>query len=95
MAEQRNYNLDAKTRTNTALMVPETPEEKTIAHLMATLTDLAERHKDDTVLVQAVEHVGSAIIVLLNGEVGRLDQGIVDTKVRAVVEYAGGDHDSL
>lgn len=95
MAEQRNYNADAKTRTNMALMVPETPEEKSIADLMATMTTLAERHKDDSVLVSAVEHVGSAIIVLLNGEVGRLDQGIVDAKVRAVVEYAGGDPDGL
>lgn len=95
MTSQPNYHRDAKLRTTMALAVPEGPEERTISTLMDTLVELAEWHKDDTVLVQAVEHVGSAIIVLLNGEVGRLDQGIVDTKVRAIVEFAGGDPDGL
>lgn len=86
---------DYERRTQQALTAPETEEERSISRLLNEMRLLGERHKDDYVLVTAVEHIGSAIIVLLNGEVGRLEQGTVDKLVRDLVETAGGDSSEL
>lgn len=80
-----------KQRHVEGLLQPASPEERTISNLLSELGRLADRYKDDSVMVSAVEQLGSAIIVLLNGEVGRLDQGSIDSKVRQIVESAGGD----
>ena len=77
------------------LLDPASPEERTISTLLSELGRLADRWKNDYVMVSAVEHLGSAIIALLNGDVGRLDHGKTDSKVRAIVESAGGDPDEL
>lgn len=95
MTEQNSYYNNAKTRTSVALTKPGGPEERTIATLMNTCNALATRYRNDSVMVQAVEHVGAAIIVLLNDDTGRIDQGIADQMVRDIVESAGGDPDAL
>lgn len=86
---------DSKTRHAAALLLPSTPEERTISNLFHELTVLADRHKDDSVMLKAVEHLGSAIIALLNGAVHRIDQASMDKQVRNTVTDAGGEGDDL
>lgn len=74
-----------------ALMAPQTEEERTIGSLLTELARLADRYKGDTVMVPAVVHLGQSILVLLNGELGRLDQITVDRKVHEIVTSAGGE----
>lgn len=74
-----------------ALMAPQTEEERTIGSLLTELARLADRYKGDTVMVPAVVHLGQSILVLLNGELGRLDQITVDRKVHEIVASAGGE----
>lgn len=89
-------NVDtAITRHAKALLEPEGPHEASIANLFTELSRLADRWKDDSVMITAVEHLGSCIIGLLNGEVGRIDQGAMDKQVRDVVRRAGGDEQEL
>jgi len=78
-----------------AMLHPETPEEQTLVVLYTELAKIGDRHKDDYVLVKAAEALGSAIIVLLNGDTGRIDQASLDKMVRDVVERAGGDSSEL
>lgn len=85
----------SKTRHAAALLLPNTPEERTISNLFHEMTVLADRYKDDYVMVTAVEQVGSAIITLLNGNVGRIDQSSMDKQVRDTVTRAGGNSDEL
>ena len=87
--------MTTKTRHAAALLLPQTPEERTISNLFHELTVLADRYKDDSVMIQAAEHVGSAIISLLNGDVGRLDQSSMDKQVRDTINRAGGDGDAV
>lgn len=84
-----------KTRHAAALLLPVTAEERTISNLFHELTVLADRYKDDSVMIRAAESVGSAIIHLLNGEVGRIDQSSMDKQVRDTIERAGGDPDEV
>lgn len=77
------------------MLHPEGENETTIVNLFGELTRLADRYDGDRVMVKAVEHVGSAIITLLNDDVGRLDLGAVDKQVRDVVDRAGGDSSDL
>lgn len=84
-----------KTRHAAALLLPATPEERTISNLFHELTVLADRYKGDSVMIGAAENVGSAIINLLNGEVGRIDQSSMDKQVRDTIERAGGDSNEL
>jgi hypothetical protein len=86
---------DSKTRHAAALLLPNTPEERTISNLFHELTILADRYHDDSVMLPAVEHVGSAIITLLNGAVHRIDQGSMDKQVRDTVQRAGGDGNGI
>jgi hypothetical protein len=46
-------------------------------------------------MVAAVEQLGSCIITLLNGDVGRIDQASMDKQVRDIVTTAGGDSDGI
>lgn len=86
---------DSKTRHAAALLLPNTPEERTISNLFHELTLMADRHKDDSVMLRSVEQVGSAIITLLNGAVHRIDQSSMDKQVRDTVLRAGGNPDVL
>jgi hypothetical protein len=83
------------TRHAKALLEPETPEERTFATLYTELTHLADRHHNDTVMLPAVEHLAACILQLLNGPVGRIDQGSMDKQVRDEVRRAGGDEQDL
>jgi hypothetical protein len=85
----------ALTRHALAMLHPEGPHEQTLSHLFSELSRLSDRYKNDVVMVAAVEKLGSAIITLLNGEVGRIDQGALDKQVRDVVRGAGGDDNNL
>lgn len=88
-------STDYKTRHAAALLLPNTPEELTISNLFHEMTVLADRYKDDSVMLPAVVSVGSAILTLLNGEVGRIDQPSMDKQVHDTIERAGGDTDAL
>ncbi len=88
-------STESKTRHAAALLLPSTPEEVTISNLFHELTVLADRYRDDTVMIGAAESVGSAIICLLNGDVGRIDQSSMDKQVRDTIQRAGGDSDGL
>ena len=83
------------TRHAKALLDPESREERTFSILFTQLSELADRHRNDSVLITAVEHLGSAIIRLLDGPTGRIDQGAMDKQVRDVVRRAGGDEQEL
>lgn len=87
--------MDYKTRHASALLLPRTPEERTISNLFTELGVLADRYRNDSVMLRAVQHVGSAIIILLNGEIGGVDQASMDKQVRDTVTRAGGDADEL
>lgn len=86
-------NQSYMSRHTDALMEPATDQEKSISNLLGELSRLADRYKNDAVMLPAVEHVGHAVLVLLNGGVDRLDQGTVDRKVHDIVTRAGGDLD--
>lgn len=86
---------DYKDRHRAAVAHPTTPEEQTIVTLMGELENLAARYPEDYVMVPAIEKLASAIIVLLNADTGRLDQGMIDLAVRKIVERAGGDHEEV
>ena len=78
-----------------ALLAPVTPEEQTLSNLFTELTVIADRYKDDAVMVPAVEQLGTAIITLLNGDTGRIDQSYLDKQVADTVLRAGGDPNGL
>ena len=86
---------DVKARHANALLYPVIPEERSLSILFTELGRLSDRHKNDSVMVPAIESLGSAIITLLNGEVGRIDQGSLDKQVRDTVVRAGGRGDAL
>jgi hypothetical protein len=87
--------MNTKTRHAAALLLPNTPEERTISNLFSELTVVADRYSGDSVMIGAAEKIGSAIISLLNGEVGRIDQSSMDKQVRDTIERAGGDSNEL
>lgn len=82
-------------RHSEGLLAPATPEEHTISTLLSQLARIADRYKGDAVMMPAVEKLGASIIVLLNGDVGRLDQSTTDRKVREIVTEAGGNGDDI
>lgn len=86
---------DYKERHLEAAANPRTREEHMIVDLMEKLELLGKIHADDYVMVKAVEHLASCIIVLLNGDTGNLDPGMIDAAVRKIVERAGGDHNEV
>lgn len=86
---------DYKERHRAAVARPESPEEQTLVTLMGELESLAKRYPEDYVMIPAIEHLASAIIILLNADTGRLDQGMTDAAVRKIVERAGGDHNEV
>jgi len=78
-----------------AMLAPESSQERRITTLYTELVKLADEHPGDPHVVDAVEHLGSAIISLVNLGVDRLDQSSVDKMVRDAVRRAGGDADAL
>ena len=86
---------DYRQRHAAALLLPQTPEELTFSNLFHELTVLADRYKNDSVMLPAVEQVGSALITLLNGEVGRIDQSAMVKQIEDTVRRAGGDPNGL
>lgn len=84
-----------KQRHAEAMLYPESPEEHTIVNLTRELAVIADRYSNDSVMIVAVEKLGSSIIRLLDGGVGRLDQSLADKQVRDIVARAGGDANEL
>lgn len=82
-------------RHTAAMFNPATEEEQTIVALYTQLRALSERYKDDVQAIPAVVSIGSAIIRLLNYDIGRLDQAEINRLVIWQVERAGGDPDGL
>jgi hypothetical protein len=87
--------MTTKTRHAAALLLPNTPEERSISNLFSELTVLADRYKNDSVMLGAVESLGSAILRLLDGDVGRIDQSSMTKQVTDTVTRAGGDYNVL
>lgn len=85
----------ALSRHADAMFDPQSPQERRITTLYTELVKLCDEHPNDPHVVEAVEHLGSAIIALINLGVDRLDQQAVDKMVRDAVRRAGGDPDGL
>lgn len=100
---------DWKIRHNDAMLHPRSAEEQDLVDLLnsmlvlgETYVTVKERCGDDGFLgaalpgiAAAVSEIGSAILVLLNGEHGRLDAGTMDTHIRNIVGAVGIDPDSF
>lgn len=61
-------------------------DEREIVNLMSTLANVAGKWKGDGFMNDALIHIGEAIRVLLNGDVGRLDPGLVNQFVDHVID---------
>mgnify|MGYP006199427307 CR=1 FL=1 len=94
MAESEFAN-SYKARHAAAMLEPEGPHERTLVNLYKELTVVADRYKDDQFMNDAITSIGHSIIVLLNGELGRIDQAAMDKMVRDVVERSGNDSSNL
>jgi hypothetical protein len=82
-------------RHTEALLAPADEDERRIANLMQALASTADRFHGDQFMRPAIENIGSAILRLLNGPIGRLDQSSIDKSVRDTVQRAGGDSENL
>lgn len=78
-----------------AMLAPEPPVETSIVTLITELTRIADRFKDDGVMLDAVEKLAGAIMSLIEGGVGRFDKDAVIKQVKDVVRRAGGDTNGL
>lgn len=78
-----------------AMLAPEPPVETSIVTLITELTRIADRFKDDGVMLDAVEKLASAIMALIEGGTGRFDKDAVIKQVKDVVRRAGGDTNGL
>lgn len=78
-----------------AMLAPQTDSERSIVTLYTELVQLADRWPNDPNAIPAIEHLGAAIIGLLDLGCDRLDQTSVDKMVRDAVQRAGGDPDGL
>jgi hypothetical protein len=76
-------------------------QEKGIVYLMVGWATYADEYYeafgsaigDDYVLGKAWEEIGSALLEMLNGDLGRLDGGTLDGKIRDILEHEGSDPD--
>lgn len=84
-----------KQRHIDALLDPQTPEERTFAVLLQQLGEIADRWANDQQMIPAIDGLGTCIIRLLLGDIGRLDPGMIDKAVRDTVNRAGGNGDDL
>lgn len=78
-----------------AMLAPEPPVETSIVTLITELTRIADRFKDDGVMLDAVEKLGAAITSLIEGGTGRFDRDAVIKQVKDIVKRAGGDTNGL
>lgn len=78
-----------------AMLAPEPPVETSIVTLITELTRIADRFKDDGVMLDAVEKLAGAIMSLIEGGVGRFDKDAVIKQVKDIVRRAGGDTNGL
>lgn len=85
----------AMTRHAEAMLEPKTDRDKSVVVLYTELTRLSDRHHQDPTVIPAIEHLGAAIIGLMDVGLDHLDQSSVDKMVRDVVKRAGGDPDAL
>lgn len=85
-----------KERHAEAMLSPEGVDETLLVEGFTFLTKLADRYKDDGVMLAVVEQTGSALIRLAgDGNNGRLDGGTYCKQVTDTVERAGGDTSEL
>jgi hypothetical protein len=78
-----------------ALLAPLSEDERNFSELFGVMSRLADQWKDDRVILPAIEKIGSAIIRLLDGPIGRIDQADMRKMVEDTVSRAGGDLDAL
>ena len=78
-----------------AMLTPKTDQEKTLVNLFRELDALGERYKGDPNVVPVIQHLGSAIIALFDFGTDRIEQSMLDTKVREIVQEAGGNAGTL
>lgn len=86
---------DSRTRHANALLMPATPEERTLSRLFVELGIIADRYKDDSVMLRAVESLGATLMRLLDGDTGRVDQSHLRKQIEDTITRAGGDLDAL
>jgi len=74
-----------------AMLKPETDEERSLVSLYRMLDDLCQRYKDDPQVETAVIALATGIIHMIDLGTGRLDPTTLDKKVRETVQEAGFD----
>jgi len=75
--------------------------EKGIVYLLVGWATYADEHyeaynsaiADDHVLGPEWEKIGEALLEMLNGDLGRLDGGTLDGKIRDILEHEGSELD--
>ena len=96
-------------RHNMAMTFPRPGGERLIARLMQAMALSVETYRanvglmhDDGVLGEGIEYIreavlalGNAVLILLNGDTGRIDPGTIDAEVREYVRAVGFDGDSF
>lgn len=78
-----------------ALLNPADDNEKLLVIAYQLVAKIADAHPHDLVAVKALEHAGSAALILLEHPTGRIDQAQFDKDIRAMVAEAGGDAEEL
>lgn len=85
-----------KDRHAQALLYPNTPEEQSLSRLLSELAVLADRYKDDAVMLSPVTEIAVAAMRLAgDGQTGRIDPTIYNKQVRDILSRAGVDTDAL
>lgn len=78
-----------------AMLKPETDEERALVSLYRMLDDLCQRYRNDPQAEVPVIAVATAIIALIDHGTGRLDPATLDKKVRETVQEAGFNAGSI
>jgi hypothetical protein len=74
-----------------AMLKPETDEERSLVSLYRMLDDLCQRYKGDPQVEVAVISVATGIIHMIDFGTGRIDPTTLEQKVRDTVQEAGFD----
>lgn len=78
-----------------AMLKPETDEERRLVSLYRTLDDLCQRYRGDKQAELATQSIARSIIALFDYGTGRLDPTTLDKKVRETVQEAGFDASNI
>lgn len=84
---------DWESRHYAAMMNP-TDQESMVLSLIQTATTIAETYPDDRIMREAAKYALFAARVLLDGDLGRLDGGTLDSAIRDLADVINLDLDT-